>query len=430
MKCRNRYRFTIAAGTLLMFLLMIVAAIHNPVFPQQSKEKERLQRTRQQLEEEIRYTNELLEKTKQSKQTNLNKLQILTKQIRSREALIATINKELREIDLKISVENVQIDRMTRQLEQLKSEYARMIYHAYRTMNGQNKLVFIFSAKDFNQAWHRLKYYQQYAGYRRRQAERIESTQSAINLQRKELEHIKSQKLSLMQSEQTEKQKLDREKSDKAKAVKEFSSKEKQLLSTLRTKQQAAQRLEYAIEKIIADEIKASAERARNEDIKAGRPSSGGTAGKSVMALTPAERQLSSTFAASRGRLPWPTERGFVSESFGEHDHPVLDHVKTKNNGIDILTERGALVRSVFNGRVSKVLSMATLNKVVIIRHGEYLTVYSNLGEVAVREGQEVTAKQQIGRVFAAAGETKSELHFEIWKGKTIQNPEAWLAGR
>lgn len=430
MKCRNRYRFTIAAGTLLMFLLMGLAAVFHPVYPQQSKEKERLQRTRQQLEEEIRYTNELLEKTKQSKQTNLNKLQILTKQIRSREALIAAINKELREIDLKISVENVQIDRMTRQLEQLKSEYARMIYHAYRTMNGQNKLVFIFSAKDFNQAWHRLKYYQQYAGYRRRQAERIESTQSAINIQRKELEQIKNQKLSLMQSEQTEKQKLDREKLDKAKAVKAFSSKEKQLLATLRTKQQAAQRLEYAIEKIIADEIKASAERARNEDIKAGRPSSGGTAGKSVMTLTPAERQLSSTFAASRGRLPWPTERGFVSESFGEHDHPVLDHVKTKNNGIDIMTERGALVRSVFNGRVSKVLSMATLNRVVIIRHGEYLTVYSNLGEVVVREGQEVTAKQQIGRVFAAAGETKSELHFEIWKGKTIQNPEAWLAGR
>jgi septal ring factor EnvC (AmiA/AmiB activator) len=142
------------------------------------------------------------------------------------------------------------------------------------------------------------------------------------------------------------------------------------------------------------------------------------------------EEQLSSSFAANRGKLPWPCERGFISERFGEHAHPVLKLIKVKNNGVDIMTEQGAQIRSVFGGRVSKVMSFQQLNKVVIIRHGEYLTVYSNLGEVTVREGDEVKAKQVIGKIQSGADDQRPELHFELWKGKTIQNPSLWLANR
>jgi len=417
-----------AAGLLILFFLSFQLS----GFSQAVKDKEKLQRTKQKLEEEIRYTNDQLEKTQKNKQTSLNKLLLLSKQIKSREALIDAINRELNDVQVKISVENLQIDRMSKQLQELKSEYARMIYYAYRTMNGQNKLMFIFSARDFNQAYQRLKYYQQYAAYRRRQAERIESTQTAINRQRKELEDIKNQKLSLVESQQIEKQKLDREKTEKAKAVREFSSKEKQLLATLRTKQKAADRLEFAIEKLIADEIRASEERLRKSAAgeKRSANASKTTGNRSTMALTPREKELSSSFSANRGRLPWPCDRGFISGSFGEHAHPVLEYVKVKNNGIDIMTERGSQVKSVFNGRVSRVLSLPNLNRVVIIRHGEYLTVYSNLGEVSVRDGQEVTAKQNIGQVFTSPEDQKTELHFEIWRGKVIQNPENWLAGR
>lgn len=427
---KRKYRFSIclsSLGLLLVFFLLPQMLC----FSQATKDKEKLQRTKQQLEEEIRYTTDLLEKTKKSKQTSLNKLQVLSKQIKSREALIKTINRELFDLQVKISVENLQIDKMSKQLQSLKTEYARMIYYAYRNMKGQNKLMFIFSARDFNQAYQRLKYYQQYASYRRRQAEKIESTQSAINRQRKELEDIKNQKLSLVESQQIEKQKLDREKTEKAKAVKEFSSKEKQLLSTLRTKQKSAERLEFAIQKLITDEIRASEERQRKADAGAGKTTTAKSTGtRTTMSLTPGEKELSSSFSTNRGRLPWPCERGFISGSFGEHAHPVLEYVKVKNNGIDIMTERGSVVRSVFNGRVSRVMSLPNLNKVVIIRHGEYLTVYSNLGEVNVRDGQEVTARQHIGRVFTSPDEQKSELHFEIWRGKVIQNPEYWLAGR
>jgi septal ring factor EnvC (AmiA/AmiB activator) len=412
-----------------MLLLLLACSITG--FSQAAKDKEKLQRTKQQLEEEIRNTTDLLEKTQKNKQSSLQKMQLLAKQIRSREALINAINKELNDVEVKISVENLQIDRMTKQLQTLKSEYARMIYFAYRTMNGHNKLMFIFSARDFNQAYQRLKYYQQYASYRRRQAERIESTQSAINRQRKELEAVKNQKLSLVASQQQEKQRLDREKAEKAKAVKEFSSKESQLLATLRTKQKAADRLEFAIEKLIADEIKASEERQRKS--AAGEKKTGAkgktTETRSALSLTPREKELSSSFSANRGRLPWPCDRGYISGNFGEHPHPVLEYVKVKNNGIDITTERGSTVKSVFYGKVSRVMSFQNLNKVVIIRHGEYLSVYSNLSEVNVRDGQDVTAKQIIGRVFTSPEDQKSELHFEIWRGKVIQNPEGWLAG-
>ncbi len=414
-----------------LMLLLLLLCIPIFVAGQSAKDKEKLQKTKRQIEEEIRYTTELLEKTKQGKQTSLNKLKVLNKQIRSREALINAINRELDDVQVAIGVENVQIGQMTKQLNELKAEYSRMIYYVYRTMNGYSKLMFIFSARDFNQGYQRLKYYQQYASYRRRQVERIESTQLAINSKRRELEEIKNQKLTLIETQEVERQKLNREKLEKAKAVKEFSTKEKQLVATLKKKQQAAQRLEAEISKLIAEEIRASEERAR----KAGKDSKTGTASTTAskgntMALTPREQQLSSSFASNRGRLPWPCDRGFISSQFGEHKHPVLEYVKVKNNGIDIMTERGSLVKAVFNGKVSRVMSFASLNKVVIIRHGDYLTVYSNLAEVNVRDGQEVTAKQVIGRVFTNPEEQKGELHFEIWRGKVIQNPEDWLAGR
>jgi len=414
-------------GLLLLFIFLVPDGI----LAQRLSDKEKLQKTKKQLEEEIRYTTDLLEQTQKSKQTSLNRLQILNKQIRSRESLIDAINRELNQVQTDIAVENFQIDQMSKDLSLLKSDYARMIYHAYRMMNGQNKLMFIFSARDFNQGYRRLKYYQQYASYRRRQAERIQSTQMAINSKRRELEIVKNQKLALVMSQEQEKQKLDREKLEKAKAVKELSSKEKKLLSSLRTKQQAAQKLENEIEKLISDEIRASEARMHKSNRKDDKLRTGGKSPiQGILELTPKEKELSNSFAANRGKLPWPCDRGFISSTFGEHKHPVLEYVKVKNNGIDIMTERGSLVKSVFSGKVSRVMSFPNLNKVVILRHGDYLTVYSNLSEVAVRDGQEVTTKQTIGRVYINPEDLKSELHFEIWRGKVIQNPEDWLSGR
>ncbi len=426
---RRKYLFSkiIFINLLLMVLCTnpnLLAQSHSP------REREKLLQTRKQLENEIRYATELLEKTRKNKQASLNKLEILAKQVRSRQALINTINTQLDDVEVQISVENVQIEHMSKQLQELKNEYARMIYYAYRNMNGHNKMMFIFSARDFNQAYQRMKYYQQYSSYRRSQAAKIESTQRAIATHHKELEAEKTSKLTLVQSQREEKQKLDQEKKEKADAVKDFSSREKELLATLKTKQQAAQKLEAEIEKLIATDIKASEERLRKKNAKTRTTATGSKtpAHEEKMELTQGELALSSSFSANRGRLPWPCDQGIVSGSFGEHFHPVLEHYKVQNNGIDIMTGLESVVKAVFKGRVSRIVSFPLLNNVVIIRHGDYLTVYSNLGEVRVREGQEVLARQVIGKVHTNTGEQKSELHFEIWRGKVTQNPEEWLA--
>jgi murein hydrolase activator len=398
-----------AAWLVLLSLVFILAQAIG------QKTQQNLAKTKKQLEEEIEYTNSLLLQTKKSKENSLNKLKLLNRQIDKREALINTISREIGSVDEQIAAGDQAIRKLSTDLGTLKNEYARMIYYAYRTMRTNNRLVFIFSATDFNQAYHRLRYYRQYAEFRRRQADKIRSTQVELTQRQNDLQMVRDQKLSLAEAQERAKAKLTQEKQEKDKTVKELTKKEKELLATLKTKQNALDKLQAEIEKLIASE-RAVARRAS------------GSKTATEMSVTPAEKMLSGTFAASRGALPWPSEKGVVVGTFGEHPHAVLKYVKVKNNGIDISVSNGTPIRSVFNGKVSRVLSVPNLNKVVIIRHGEYLTVYSNLEEVSVTEGEEVKTKQSIGKIHSDPDDGKSELHFEIWLGKLIQDPQQWLS--
>ena len=380
----------------------------------QGQSRQSLNKTKKQLEAEIEYTNSLLDQTKKSKETSLNKLRLLNRQIDRREALIQTISAEIGSVDNEIAISNQTILSLKDELNTLKQDYARMILYAYRTMRTNNRLVFIFSSSDFNQAYHRLRYYRQYAEFRRKQADKIRQTQAALLLKQQDLHSIRNQKVELADAQEKSRQKLTREKQDKDNTVKELTKREKELLATLKTKQNALNKLQAEIEKLITNE-RAVARRA-------------GSKTSTEMSSTLAEKKLSGTFSASRGSLPWPSEKGVVVSTFGEHPHPVLKYVKVKNNGIDISVTNGTAIRSVFQGKVSRILSVPNLNKVVIIRHGEYLTVYSNMQEVNVSEGQEVKTKQTIGKIHSDPEDGKSELHFEIWLGKTIQDPQEWLS--
>jgi len=409
------------------FILILVTAILLPVLTYSQESKEKLQKSKKQLEEDIKYTAKLLEETHKTKQNSLNKVILLNKQIEKRQQLITTISGEVDQIDGQMEVQQKHITSLAGELKKMKNEYARMIYYAYKNLNSYNRLLFIFSAEDFNQAYRRLLYYQQYSAYRRTQAELIRDAQMNLNHKQKELEETKSQKLTLARSKESEKGQLTQEKEEKDKAVQQLSQKEKELEATLREKQKSAAKLEREIEKLISSEIRAAAERAKKTDSRDAK-----TKMKSVsteILLTHEEQALSSSFASNRGKLPWPSERGIITGRFGEHPHPVLKYVKVKNNGVDITTEKGALVRSVFNGKVSRVMSFPNLNKVVIVRHGEYLTVYSNLEEVSVKDGQTVTTKQPIGKIHTNAEDSKTDLHFEIWLGKTTLDPQEWLSG-
>jgi len=405
------------AVLIIVFLVSLIAGA------QESKEK--LQKSKKQLEEEIRYTNTLLDQTRKSKENSLNKIVILSKQIEKRQSLIETISTEVDQIQVQADLQNQQIGKLSEEIKKMKDEYARMIYYAYKNLNSYNRLLFIFSAKDFNQAYQRLVYYQQYSAYRRTQAELIRSAQMELTSRHRILENTKRDKMTLVLSKEQEKERLTREKEDKDKSVAELSQKEQKLRASLNEKKQSAEKLQKEIERQIAAEIRASTDRAKKVDKKDHNARMETT--KTEIMLSPVEMELSSSFAANKGRLPWPSERGIITGTFGEHPHPVLKYVKVKNNGVDISTEKNSSVRAVFKGKVSRVMSFQNFNKVIIIRHGEYLTVYSNLEEVSVKDGQEVGTKQIIGKVHTNPDDAKTELHFELWLGKSIQNPQDWL---
>ncbi len=386
--------------------------------------KASLQQEKIQIESEIAYTNQLLEKTRKNRQNSMEGLTILQQKIRQRERLINNIKAELALTNRDIDITGDSIFSLTNDLKKLKEEYAKMIYYANRHRGSYDRLVFIFSAEDFNQAYRRIKYFQQYSAYRRTQAELITSTQDALSLKELQLEREKAEKQNLLSQEQDEKNQLEFEKGDVDRTIQDLGQKEKQLKADLRAKEKAVAELEKTIADIIAEEIRLAEERAR------AAAASSTTTTSSGFALTPEEKLLSESFSSNKGKLPWPTERGIISSTYGEHQHPVLKRVKVKNNGIDILTSEGEYARAVFNGEVTRVISVPNFNNVVIVRHGEFLTVYSNLDEVLVSKGQKITTKQRIGRIYTDHSDNKTELHFEIWQAKELMNPAYWLAGK
>jgi len=405
-------RINLFSIVLLIFALLATNSLYSQV------KKEKLEEEKERIEKEIQFTNKLLSETKRSKKNSLNQLIILSKKISNREKLVYTINREMNNLENKITSNETEIRVLTKDLKKLKTEYAKMIYYAFKNRNAYNRIMFVFASEDFNQAFQRLKYFQQYSAYRRMQAKLIENTQSELNNKTIKLENQKSKKTSLLKEKAGEIKQLNREKEEQNFTIRKLSTKEKELRSTLKKKRKEAVKLEKSIKNIINAEIKAAAERARkaNETKKS-----------KIIDLTSEEFELTNSFVENKGKLPWPSEKGIVSGTFGEHKHPVLRKVKIKNNGIDVLTKKGEMVRAVFNGTVISVRAISNTNTAIIIRHGEYFTVYSNLDKVFVKRGDKVQIKQEIGTVFTNPSDSKTELHFEIWKGRSLLNPIYWV---
>lgn len=407
-------RFSSNSFNLFFVFCVAVLIVFTYTLTAQNK-KSLLTQDKNKIEEEIQFNTKLLDETKKSKKASLNQLILLKDQIKNRKNLINTLNAQLNQVNNQIDLNNELLKKLQQDLSKLKQDYAEMIYYAYKNRNAYHRLMFLFSAEDFNQAYKRLKYYQQYASFRKTQASLIEDTKLDISTTQEELLVHKKEKLELLSSVKNETSQLNQEKNKKNEAIQSLTKKEKDLLKTIKAKEKAAKKLQKEIEKIIAEEIRLAAEKK-------------GTTKSSGFSLTPEELQLSENFAANKGKLPWPLERGIVSSTFGEHAHPVLKNVKTKNNGIDILTDKSAKARAVFGGEVTRVISIPNYNYVVMIRHGEYLTVYSNLVEVFVKKGDKIETKQEVGVIHTNNTELKTELHFELWKGKTLLNPASWIA--
>ena len=372
--------------------------------------KEELEKRKVKTQEEIAYTNRLLEETQQKKQSSLNRVRIINKRIQLRNQLLRSINQEISLYTEDIENKRSLIDELETDMELVKRQYEMLVQFAFWNKDKNDRLMFVLSADNFNMAYKRMKYIQQYTRHRKEQALLILSMQSELKVEIKELEEIVLQKEALARQKAGENRNLEREKQNKDQMVMELSGQEKKLKSKITENRKIARRLEKEIAAIITAE--ASKGRSRNMYDQ----------------LTPDEKLISDNFMGNKGKLPWPTERGVVTSRFGKHQHAVLKQVTVQNDGIDISTVQGAEARALFDGVVSKVVAILGANYTVIMRHGNFLTVYQNLINVRVKPGEEVMVKQVLGTVFTEEETNSTLLHIEIWKELNKQNPEDWLS--
>ena len=432
MSLKKRYKVVIYKKQIVFFILSIFL-LTTSVSAQRSKQK--LQEDKKKIETDIAFTNKLLSETKKDKLISLNQLIILNNKINQRQELIGTINTEISGIDGEIMSNSRETIYLSEKLKQLKEDYAKLVVFAYKNRNAFSRLMFLFASSDLNQAYLRLKYLQQYTSYRRKQADMIVKTALLLNCKISQLKNIKSGKTVLLKNNEDEKILLAEEKEEKNNSVKKLQQKEKDLAKTIQQKEKEAHKLQQSIEGIISDEIKKATNKSKTV-VKNPSTASNPTTTKTVnvsetskeLGLSDADIKLSNSFASNKGKLPWPTEKGVVISTFGEHPHPILTNIKVKNNGVDISVSKGSKARSVFDGKVTGVISIPGANKAVIIRHGEYLTVYSNLLDVYVKTGDNVKTKQSIGLIFTDPEDSKTEFNFQVWYGKVLTDPLNWLS--
>jgi len=404
-------RFKNNTITVLCTLLLILLAGSSI-----AQNKNELVNRKKKLQSEIRLTNKLLKETRKNKDLSVDELLKLKSKINSRSNLIAAMNSEMRLVNKEITDKKQEIVELEKGLVALKVEYSKIIYYAFKHRSSYDKMMFIFASEDINQAYKRLKYIQQYSEYRKGQAIEIVKTQKELTQKISSLKLTNEEKTVLVSLEKQEQQNLAIEKAEQENIVQQLQGKEQELKKRLKKKEQAKRKLQKAIQRIIEAEIRKAREAAK----KAGNITKG-------FPMTPEALKLSNSFATNKGKLPWPVKQGVITAQFGKHPHPVLDGIIINNNGIDISTTKGATSRAIFAGVVSSVAIIPGEGKVVMVRHGEYLTVYSYMSEVFVSKGDKIELKQDLGVLVDEAGKSKTQVHLEIWKGMTKLNPKYWI---
>jgi len=449
---RNSGRHIIVTGCIVVCMALSFFSV-----TAQDK-KTQLEAKRKKLEEEIKFTQKLLQKTKANKDATMADLNALNEQIKLRQTLIEEVGVEINAYSAKIN-ENVEhLKTEEQQLTQLKSEYADAIVKTYKYQRFADKLMFVLNAESFAQAWRRINYLRKYAEYRNQQVAQIVDQKSAITGQIAQINDKKKTKEQLLQGKVQEANQLNKTVVQKNQVVQSLKKQETLLTSEIQKKKAAQQKLDAQIEIIIKKEIeaarlaeekrkkeeaaKAAAElakkKAAEEAIKKAKSEGKkvtkemeDAANKNVetpakITTTPEYDLLTTSFASNRGKLPWPVEKGFISKGFGRYNHPDLDNVSFENNGVDIRTDANTNVRCVFEGKVVGILNNPTFKNAVIVSHGDYFTVYSKLASVNVSKGQKVSTKQVIGMAYTDE-QSITEVHLEVWKGAAKLNPADWI---
>ncbi|MFV8837284.1 murein hydrolase activator EnvC family protein [Salinimicrobium soli] len=389
-----------------LFLLLSVTSF--------AQDREELEQRRLELQQEIKRINNLRTTNLKKEKSILTQVEDLDQQIRTTENLIRVTNQQANLLTREIRSNQNKIGQMRKELEELKDDYARMVRKSYKSKSQQSRIMFLLSAESFLQAYKRLQYMKQYANYRHDQGEEIKERTVELQQLNAGLAEQKKTKDKLIAENRKTRAELEQNKKSQQGLIATIRKKEGQYAAELRKKQQEVNAIDKAIEKIIADAIAAN-----NKNT--------GSTSREVFELTPEAKVLAANFAANKGKLPWPVKSGVVSMHFGTQPHPVVKSITINSNGVRIDTEDGGKAKAIFGGTVSEVQAVKGANKAVMVRHGDYITIYNNLEKIYVRKGDEVAIGQELGEVATSSTTGKTTLHFLLYQNSTKLNPEEWI---
>ena len=395
--------------TSIFFFLLTVSVVA------QNKSRKQLELERSRIKKEIKMVNKLLFETQKKEKNILEELKDLNQKITIREQLITTINLELKSLSNDIFAYEQQIEKQTQKLNLMKEDYASMIYKSYKSKSQQSRTLFLFSSESFYQAYKRLKYMNQYASFRKKQGEEVLHLKNKLLNLKDSLAYQKELKDTLLSSEEEQKLKILDEKQDQQTLISQIKKKEKKYKKELRQKQEKEKKLSEKIDKIIKEAI------AKSNAAKGAKKSKG-------FALTPEAKALAATFEQNKGKLPWPVETGLIVRRFGKQPHPVYPGNYINSTGIHIATKKGTLARAIFNGEVLAIQTQSEGKKSILLRHGNYISVYNNLESVFVRVNEKITTGQSLGKIFTDRITGKTKLIFVLSKNTTRLNPVLWIS--
>ena len=395
-------------------LLLLTFMLHFSGFSQSKKQQE-LEERRRELTREIQQIGALLFEGKKEQKSVLSVVEDLDFKINVRKNLIRITNQQANLLTREINSNQTKISKLRTRLKALKADYAKMIVKSYKSRSDQSKLMFLLSSANFQQAYKRLQYIKQYADYQKLQAELIKTETAKMQQLNIELGSQKKDKQKLIEENKIAKAVLDKELAQQKSLIKDIKKNLSKFTAQLKTKQRESNRIDKEIRKIIRDAIAAS-------NKKAGKSSK-----STVFSLTPEQKILAANFTSNKGKLPWPVAKGVVKLRFGNNPSPIDRSLTIKSNGVRIATNKGEEVRAVFEGVVQSIMTPKNGNNTVMVRHGNYITVYKNLSKFYVQKGDKVTTKQVIGEVITNKASGETILSFGIYKDSTIQNPSQWI---
>lgn len=437
------------------YLVLFLALVSLNLHAQNSSEK--LRKEQEILEQKLKNTQLLLTKTKGAKAASLNELQIINNQVRFREELVRNFDRQVRGADLSMRQKREQIRDLNEKVARLKKQYKKLVIYAYKHRSKYNKLMFVFSSDSYYEALKRNKYLGKLAEIQKKQYLIIKQHQGLINREIDNVKIEKENKLTVLGEKQQEREAILVDKRKQELVYIQFEKEESSLLAEMKKDQRRKEAISRQIDAAIKREVAAAEEKRRKEEAKAlalakqkareeearrkaeakntkttKTPTSSPSPKPAVTLPTTNEAALvGKSFKANRGKLPWPVLKGTVTENYGKNPHPTFENVFTNNNGIDISAVKNSAVRAIFEGEVTSVLNIPGAGKVVILKHGDYRTVYSNLQTTSVSIGDKVTTKEDIGTLLVKEGNSLSVLHFEVHQvyGGNVQslNPVIWI---